>query len=565
MPSLNLTRDWLKNVLRPYPGHERIFSEVLDVLASYRTLQVKTDAFTFDSGQTALLLLLHGTLPINYRGATYQIPINVWVPHEYPRRPPMAFVVPTAEMGVRKSREVDPGGRVREEVVEHWWTSWPTSNRTVPALLTKLAEIFSAVPPVYAKPPERPSSQPRSPAQSPAPAQPTPPPRQYTNGEVLPSYAHQSQASSSGQPSPPPTSPPVPLRPGQVPPVPQRPQFPPPHPNTQSPPFSPASSTGGAPWHAPPVPPVLLGQPPLPSQPSKQVPPPPPPPQMPPHPPQHLWSPPPGAPQPPPPLPPQPPQPQSLQHGQPYGVPPAGGYAAPHQPGPYASQPGPGYPQQHAQQQPQQPLQTHVPAPGPELPPDLMSSSPETTTTALPDSGDAPPVPPSKPPPPSVLHLHAVLLPHLTAVLPPLMHSLQLQKAHLVERREDLATGEPAIRDEMARLEAVKNVCDAVGGRMQGVVEKGEARIADLEQRGDVSVDEVVCSISIVHNQLVDLVAEDNALSDTMYHLTRALDAERIDLDRYLKAVRSLAREQYMKRALIERIQEGMGQASWSS
>lgn len=55
-------------------------------------------------------------------------------------------------------------------------------------------------------------------------------------------------------------------------------------------------------------------------------------------------------------------------------------------------------------------------------------------------------------------------------------------------------------------------------------------------------------------------MAEDNALSDTIYHLTRALDAERIDLDRYLKAVRQLAREQYMKRALIEKILNGMGQ-----
>lgn len=46
MSSLDLTRDWLKNVLRPYPGHERVLSEVLGVLGSYRTLQVKTDAFS---------------------------------------------------------------------------------------------------------------------------------------------------------------------------------------------------------------------------------------------------------------------------------------------------------------------------------------------------------------------------------------------------------------------------------------------------------------------------------------------------------------------------------------
>jgi ESCRT-I complex subunit TSG101 len=191
-------------------------------------------------------------------------------------------------------------------------------------------------------------------------------------------------------------------------------------------------------------------------------------------------------------------------------------------------------------------------------------SSPEDGISTLPGAADAPPpLPPSKPPAPSLLHLHAILLPHLTASLPPIMHQLESTKTQLIERREDLATGEPAIRDEMARLEAVKNVCDAVGGRLQAVVSKGDERVSDLESRGDVSVDEVVCSISIVHNQLIDLVAEDNALSDTIYHVTRALDAERIDLDRYLKAVRSLAREQYMKRALIERILNGMGQSAW--
>lgn len=36
-------------------------------------------------------------------------------------------------------------------------------------------------------------------------------------------------------------------------------------------------------------------------------------------------------------------------------------------------------------------------------------------------------------------------------------------------------------------------------------------------------------------DRLIDLVAEDNAIEDTIYHLARALDAERIDLDRFLK------------------------------
>ena len=41
-------------------------------------------------------------------------------------------------------------------------------------------------------------------------------------------------------------------------------------------------------------------------------------------------------------------------------------------------------------------------------------------------------------------------------------------------------------------------------------------------------------------SRLIDLVAEDNAIEDTIYHMTRALDNERIDLDRYMKVNRPL-------------------------
>ena len=95
-------------------------------------------------------------------------------------------------------------------------------------------------------------------------------------------------------------------------------------------------------------------------------------------------------------------------------------------------------------------------------------------------------------------------------------------------------------------------------------------------------------------HRLVDLVAEDNAIEDTIYHLHRALNAGRIDLDRFLRVrpspmpsrarwlltaalefiffsfflrapwakttqtARVLAEEQFMKRALIERIQTSL-------
>ena len=129
-------------------------------------------------------------------------------------------------------------------------------------------------------------------------------------------------------------------------------------------------------------------------------------------------------------------------------------------------------------------------------------SSPEQTTVPLPADPNAPPPPPPlKPPPPSLLHLHSILLPHLNAALPSLLSSLQNNRQHLLDRREDLASGEPAIRDEMARLEAVKKVCDSVGRKMDDAVGKIGERVTELESKGEVSVDELVCGISIVHNQ----------------------------------------------------------------
>jgi len=135
---------------------------------------------------------------------------------------------------------------------------------------------------------------------------------------------------------------------------------------------------------------------------------------------------------------------------------------------------------------------------------------------------------------------------------------MTLDAERLRAHQSDLLLGEPAIRDEMARLEAVRDVCRTVAGRMRSTIEQGERNIAELRRKGDPEVDELVCSTTIVHNQLVNLVAEDNAIEDTIYHLHRALNTGRVDLERFLRTTRVLAEEQFMKRALIEKIQSGM-------
>ena len=69
--------------------------------------------------------------------------------------------------------------------------------------------------------------------------------------------------------------------------------------------------------------------------------------------------------------------------------------------------------------------------------------------------------------------------------------------------QSDLLSGEPAIRDEMSRLHAVRDVCKSVSARLKTTVEHSERNIAELRRKGDPEVDELVCSTTIVHNQCV--------------------------------------------------------------
>jgi ESCRT-I complex subunit TSG101 len=87
------------------------------------------------------------------------------------------------------------------------------------------------------------------------------------------------------------------------------------------------------------------------------------------------------------------------------------------------------------------------------------------------------------------------------------MTDLTTRRAQLEQIKEDLSSAQPAIKDEMARLRAVRDVCRGVGERFGAIVGAGDERLAWLAARGEVSVDEVVCSTTIVYNQCARLSA----------------------------------------------------------
>ncbi|KAJ3215813.1 hypothetical protein HDU67_010306 [Dinochytrium kinnereticum] len=184
---------------RRYQNSERTFRDAEAALMAYNGIIPKMDTFTHDNGTNAVLLCLHGTVPVTFRGVTYNIPIAVWIPSSYPAHPPMSYVTPTATMLVRMSKHVDLAGKIYHPMLAVWHTKTEESNLI--KLLGVFQEIFSIEPPVYAKPAgnqtsARPSSLTRS--------------NPINVGNASPPQASNIQATISRSPATPPPVPPNP-------------------------------------------------------------------------------------------------------------------------------------------------------------------------------------------------------------------------------------------------------------------------------------------------------------------------------------------------------------------
>lgn len=59
--------------------------------------------------------------------------------------------------------------------------------------------------------------------------------------------------------------------------------------------------------------------------------------------------------------------------------------------------------------------------------------------------------------------------------------------------------------------------------------------------------------------RILNTVAEEASLEDTIYYLGEALRREQIGLDEYLRTVRQLSRRQYMQRAILRKCRQKAG------
>jgi len=78
-------------------------------------------------------------------------------------------------------------------------------------------------------------------------------------------------------------------------------------------------------------------------------------------------------------------------------------------------------------------------------------------------------------------------------------------------------------------------------------------KIEQLKDKQEINPDDIL-KLTPLMNQLVEVIADESAIEDMIYYLGKALTSEQIDLNYYLKHIRALSREQFLKKVLIKKI-----------
>jgi hypothetical protein len=66
------------------------------------------------------LVNLSGTIPVTYKGNTYNIPICIWLIDTHPKNAPICYVKPTSDMSIKASIFVDQNGKIYLPYLHDW-------------------------------------------------------------------------------------------------------------------------------------------------------------------------------------------------------------------------------------------------------------------------------------------------------------------------------------------------------------------------------------------------------------------------------------------------------------
>eukprot|EP00592_Proboscia_alata_P010014 CAMPEP_0194358718 /NCGR_PEP_ID=MMETSP0174-20130528/5885_1 /TAXON_ID=216777 /ORGANISM="Proboscia alata, Strain PI-D3" /LENGTH=379 /DNA_ID=CAMNT_0039129169 /DNA_START=35 /DNA_END=1174 /DNA_ORIENTATION=- len=115
-----------------------------------KALKAKVSSITLNDGTShGSVLTFAGTIGMRYKGFTYNVPIEIFIPPGYPIRPPLCFVRPIEGMALKENhRNVGPDGMVYMPFLNQWGPH----TSTLREMIVVMGLIFGEDPPVFKKP-----------------------------------------------------------------------------------------------------------------------------------------------------------------------------------------------------------------------------------------------------------------------------------------------------------------------------------------------------------------------------------------------------------------------------
>ncbi|XP_064019338.1 tumor susceptibility gene 101 protein isoform X3 [Pogoniulus pusillus] len=138
----------LKKMLAKYKYRDLTVQETNSVISQYKDLKPVMDSYVFNDGSSRELMSLTGTIPVPYRGNTYNIPVCLWLLDTYPFNPPICFVKPTSFMTIKTGKHVDANGKIYLPYLHEW--KYPQSDLL--ELIQVMIVVFTDEPPVFSRP-----------------------------------------------------------------------------------------------------------------------------------------------------------------------------------------------------------------------------------------------------------------------------------------------------------------------------------------------------------------------------------------------------------------------------
>jgi ESCRT-I complex subunit TSG101 len=129
----------------------------------------------------------------------------------------------------------------------------------------------------------------------------------------------------------------------------------------------------------------------------------------------------------------------------------------------------------------------------------------------------------------------------------------------LLAQQVALRMAQQRLQDEEQALQVLDSYLDNNERILRATIQQAEKVMKDAAGRSKPKADEILVCPTVVGSQLYALVSDVKAGESVRQSLIKALDRGRVSTDVFVKQTRNLAREEFLKKALVNKIAVGMG------